>query len=410
MVDLQTKNSKDNPHQSDAPSRSRNVLGDSDENDAVDMEDDAGILVSQDNGNSRNIHDRDEGQAAPSIPINDIDQVEHRLSDNAYISNIDTSSLASGYSLSNYMQTMRSIPGAFPVRGPMLSSTQNVTVNQINQMIQDSEDSIPHNIDVNVADTPLAPALTTRVAPACSPGSTQSSNQDSGSNQDEEEILPVAEIIHPPEDEIVAYAMVSDDDSNVVIEDFRHLSVAGKILLSKRRFLLILISGMALVIILTTTIYELTTSKKNVVPNSGDRFEPEKPVLESSLILALRANLLKTNITQERLLFDSKTPQYKSMAWLAHEDKNNVTSKFMHSLLFGPRDDTDFLNNTEHPILQRYIMVTLYFSTFGKGWTQQSHFLDGNHECTWRERLAPLASGIFCNNETQKIQQIHLCK
>eukprot|EP00978_Attheya_sp_CCMP212_P007869 scaffold18312_cov55-Attheya_sp.AAC.1 len=95
-----------------------------------------------------------------------------------------------------------------------------------------------------------------------------------------------------------------------------------------------------------------------------------------------------SNITSMEVLMDQSSPQYKAAKYMADEDPNGIR----------PVNDARFL--------QRYALVTFFFSTNGESWKRCnpgnlcpgtfSTWLSDSDECDWM--------GIFCNDDNFLMQ------
>jgi hypothetical protein len=86
-----------------------------------------------------------------------------------------------------------------------------------------------------------------------------------------------------------------------------------------------------------------------------------------------------TNSTQ---LLDPKTPQGQAYAWMNISDGN-----------------LDLCNYST--LLQRYAMITFYFSTGGPGWALSTDWLTPIHECSW--------TLVVCDSQ-KALTEIDMCK
>jgi len=102
-----------------------------------------------------------------------------------------------------------------------------------------------------------------------------------------------------------------------------------------------------------------------------------------------------TSISGLQAMINTKTPQYEAACWLIYEDLRN-------------------LNATDHTLLQRYILMLVYFSTNGKNWVDRFGFHSPRDECHWfKLTFDPTYGkysanfGIKCN-DFNKVHRIHL--
>ena len=87
-----------------------------------------------------------------------------------------------------------------------------------------------------------------------------------------------------------------------------------------------------------------------------------------------------TNITSEDILYDTRTPQYKALLWLADYDKAQLD----FSMSSGSNNILVMEGGGNKPrILQRYILAVLFFATQGRYWNTTYGFLSEWDECQW---------------------------
>jgi hypothetical protein len=71
------------------------------------------------------------------------------------------------------------------------------------------------------------------------------------------------------------------------------------------------------------------------------------------------------NVTEEEILLDPETPQGQARQWLIDTDPASVDPC------------------TYATLNQRYALATVYYSTNGDNWIDNSEWLLGQHECDW---------------------------
>ena len=142
---------------------------------------------------------------------------------------------------------------------------------------------------------------------------------------------------------------------------------------------------------------ESTSTKVPLIPdkNENDQLHDNaythpidlSDVEESEELVQLREVLLSTQQkdadTEETLLHDRTTPQYRALYWLANEDAY-YQAQLLPWLLDGglPREDTEY--HLEGRILQRYSLAVFYFATSSDGgWGDIDDYLSPKDECEW---------------------------
>ena len=92
-------------------------------------------------------------------------------------------------------------------------------------------------------------------------------------------------------------------------------------------------------------------------------FDPERFEL-------LKKILVDLGVTPDVIFENLSSPQFKALHWLANDDVLQYTPDNEHEM---------------RRIIQRYALVTLYYSTNGEGWTNTLKFLSNEDECNWNE-------------------------
>ena len=98
-------------------------------------------------------------------------------------------------------------------------------------------------------------------------------------------------------------------------------------------------------------------------PDQTKSFDPERFEL-------LKKILVDLGVTPDVIFENLSSPQFKALHWLANDDVLQYTPDNEHEM---------------RRIIQRYALVTLYYSTNGEGWTNTLKFLSNEDECNWNE-------------------------
>lgn len=203
--------------------------------------------------------------------------------------------------------------------------------------------------------------------------------------------LPVATIT----EEIVAYPVVANE--SLTVENLTE-AMSRKKKHSKRMWTIFALLHIVIVTAVLTSIYI--------------KRRPKRLKDESKEVAALRANLLFFNVSSNVDLLSRDSPQYKALDWMANIDNNTKTVAFRNKLVEDPKAALAFDSYIDHPLIQRYALATLYFSTNGQFWLKQAQFLSHVDECEWKDQEDPLITRIQCgnetNNETPTVKEIHL--
>lgn len=107
-------------------------------------------------------------------------------------------------------------------------------------------------------------------------------------------------------------------------------------------------------------------------------FPTQSPVTADSRFGQLETLLTNSGITPSEKFTDTESPQYKAAWWLASTDPSPL----------------EILKDPFEKVLQRYVMVLLWYATGGENWTDQNNFLGNLGVCQWQ-----IASGARCNQE-----------
>ena len=81
-------------------------------------------------------------------------------------------------------------------------------------------------------------------------------------------------------------------------------------------------------------------------------------------------------------LRDPRTPQSSARRWIRFQDEAKLT----------------LVTDGSSRVMQRYALATLYYSTGGEAWADNTGYLTGEHECTWK--------GVVCVDNS--VTEIHL--
>lgn len=105
-----------------------------------------------------------------------------------------------------------------------------------------------------------------------------------------------------------------------------------------------------------------------------------------------------TNITSEEILYDTRTPQYKALLWLADYDKAQLDFSTMST---SGSSILVMEGGNKPRILQRYILAVLFFATQGQYWNNTYGFLSEWDECQWAayDSKGDVAGVSSCNGD-----------
>lgn len=153
----------------------------------------------------------------------------------------------------------------------------------------------------------------------------------------------------------------------------------------------------AVVAVLLTGSNNAASSKTSSRPvealSEAPSVSPIAPSSAPSTFAIGRVERTVAEISLMERLRDPSSPQYAAIEWLANEDELFPTL---------PR----------HEQLERFVLVTMYFSTLGTtSWTRQARFLTPTiHVCDWNN-VDSRRFGVFCDNtSSQNVTRIDLSK
>jgi hypothetical protein len=101
---------------------------------------------------------------------------------------------------------------------------------------------------------------------------------------------------------------------------------------------------------------------------------------QMNAIDSLRVWLVQQSVSSEQDLYNSCSPQFSSLWWLAMEDQASTTT---------------FTTATAN----RYIVAAIYFANGGVKWYEQLQFLSNKSICLWHNSSSRL--GVSCDNNVQ---------
>jgi hypothetical protein len=87
------------------------------------------------------------------------------------------------------------------------------------------------------------------------------------------------------------------------------------------------------------------------------------------------------------------SPQYKAFDWMTNSDSNDLQSTL-----------------SDDELVDRFVLVILYFATNGESWWDQAGFLRPlNSHCSWNSGFGRFERGVVCNDEGAVVT-LNLCK
>jgi hypothetical protein len=121
------------------------------------------------------------------------------------------------------------------------------------------------------------------------------------------------------------------------------------------------------------------TAKQQALPPATATTRPTTPQpipAPVSLRQTFLSDLLNHNVSSSQDLDQSGTPQNDALGWLVNETFLNATSSV-------------------ESIIDRYVLVVMYFADKGYNWSNPSNFLSFKSICAWRNPAND--TGAFCN-------------
>jgi hypothetical protein len=115
-----------------------------------------------------------------------------------------------------------------------------------------------------------------------------------------------------------------------------------------------------------------TTNLPPTVPSTLTATSTPTATVTTLAFQETRQALLQRSPSSEQALFRSSSPQYRALAWLTSEA--NFTS-----LSTWEEQDLD----QQYPMVQRWVMATIYYSLRGHQWTRSDNWLSDQQECVW---------------------------
>jgi Leucine-rich repeat (LRR) protein len=105
--------------------------------------------------------------------------------------------------------------------------------------------------------------------------------------------------------------------------------------------------------------------------------------------------LVRNGIASITSFTDVRSPQYKAVDWLAHDDELGLLIPKL-----APADSDE-----AYDFVTRYVMAVLYYSTTGQDWKNDLSFLSKKNTCAWFQLFQPPVGqvGVLCNQSTRRI-------
>jgi hypothetical protein len=153
----------------------------------------------------------------------------------------------------------------------------------------------------------------------------------------------------------------------------------GWIRQSKRRIVLSVAIALLIVTVVVIAVVLVTTRR----PEPYSCPFPDNSTLspeQMNAIDSLRVWLVQQSVSSEQDLYNSCSPQFSSLWWLAMEDQATTTT---------------FTTATAN----RYIVAAIYFADGGVKWYEQLQFLSNKSICLWHNSSSRL--GVSCDNNVQ---------
>jgi hypothetical protein len=100
--------------------------------------------------------------------------------------------------------------------------------------------------------------------------------------------------------------------------------------------------------------------------------------------------ILRQHNISEDLMRDSTTPHFVALEWLAYADKSNL----------------DLDKTPVSIILERFVVVLMYFATSGWDWDAPLHFLRSSSVCKWFDHMED--KGIVCDRNKTTVVEISI--
>jgi hypothetical protein len=100
--------------------------------------------------------------------------------------------------------------------------------------------------------------------------------------------------------------------------------------------------------------------------------------------LAILSDLVVDYKVSIEALQDGLSPQHAALDWMAYNDSADLQSTL-----------------SDDQLVERFVLVLLYFSTDGEGWKDQAGFLSSSlNTCAWNSIIDVLRIGVGgCNDE-----------
>jgi hypothetical protein len=151
---------------------------------------------------------------------------------------------------------------------------------------------------------------------------------------------------------------------------------------SRRRFnrLLYIIVPLLVVILIIGLAVGLTTRNKSNSSNdnlqSGGSSAPVADRLTSTINF-----LREAGITDAQSFDNQASPQYKAAVWIANYDPLQLSLTLQST------------------VLQRYVLVVIYYAFNGEQWGGALGWLQGDSECSWSVTIDGIFEGAVCDSE-----------
>ena len=223
--------------------------------------------------------------------------------------------------------------------------------------------------------------------------------------EDEEAVL--ARVQTRVQDRMRASAVEATDVQAAINEpdddDKPRTSSSQKAIKERRLKLILCLFGFGAIALVLVLVLMLSSNSSQP---GGDIFESTQAPTMSD-VEDLQQFLLKLGVSTKVDLYDETTAQYRALQWIVLEDPLMLFQSVKDSIV--DNDGIPDGSNSTEMLLERYVIVLLYFVTDGpNSWMKfQNEFLSNTSICEWP---SDPAIGVTCSKERPTVIQLDFGK
>lgn len=178
----------------------------------------------------------------------------------------------------------------------------------------------------------------------------------------------------------------SDHDQLPDVEEYKTSQQVGA---RKASLKVTLVIALSIVVASVLIAVGVVIGKNSKAPASKSAFAPDSPEPAPMSVTTTRADNFATLVTNmgwadAKAVQSSSSPQYMAVQWLANDDPKKMAVV------------------VDEELMNRYLLVTLYYALDGDNWKYETNFLSDRSVCEWNSYFSsktkiPVQVGVTCH-------------